>query len=136
MKISQTLYDNILPLVRTQVESQIKVRDMSRMQVHVMPAEYGSWQEARADLVMEAKKPLKAQMQSEIAAAGSEDKKSSIRDAFLQRERALEHEIDHRPMDLHMKLGVKYNVRRSLCRFPLHCLATHLRFLARQFLSK
>ena len=79
------------------------------MNVAVMPAEYGSWQEARSDLVMEAKKPLKAQMQSEIAAAGTDAEAASIRTAFEQRERALEHEIDHRPLDLHMKLGVSYN---------------------------
>ena len=53
--------------------------------------------------------PLKAQMQSEIAAAASDDEAADIRAAFEQRERALEHEIDHRPLDLHMKLGVSYN---------------------------
>ena len=89
--------------------AQIKVRDLSRATVSVMPAEYGSWQEARADLVMEAKKPLKAQMQSEISAAASDAEAADIRAAFEQRERALEHEIDHRPLDLHMKLGVSYN---------------------------
>ena len=73
--------------------AQIKVRDLSRCSVSVMPAEYGSWQEARADLVLEAKKPLKAQMQSEMAAAASDDDAADIRAAFEQRERALEHEI-------------------------------------------
>ena len=32
------------------------------MQVAVMPAEYGSWQEARSDLVMEAKKVSRARL--------------------------------------------------------------------------
>merc|ERR1712159_822828 len=43
VKISTSLYESILPLVKTQVESQIKVRDLSRAQVSVQPAEYTSW---------------------------------------------------------------------------------------------
>ena len=48
VKISQQLYESILPLVRTQVESQIKVRDLSRASVSVSPSEYSSWSEARS----------------------------------------------------------------------------------------
>jgi len=72
VKISSSLYESILPLVRTQVESQvrrrplhgpiqggdrlttlpwatqIKVRDLSRAAVSVTPSEYGSWSEARS----------------------------------------------------------------------------------------
>ena len=55
VKISQSLYESILPLVRTQVESQIKVRDFSRAQVSIQPAEFGNWSEARAELMVEAK---------------------------------------------------------------------------------
>ena len=103
------------------------------MQVSVMPAEYGSWQEARADLVLEAKKPLKAQMRAEVAAAATDEEAQQIRTAFEQRERW---STDRpRPLDLHMKLGVSYNVRCSP--FPpsppsaAHChtrlpLLTHL----------
>jgi len=39
VKISQSLYESILPLVKTQVESQIKVRDLSRASVTLAPAE-------------------------------------------------------------------------------------------------
>ena len=34
---------------------QIKVRDLSRAAVSVQPSEYGSWSEARSDLMVEAK---------------------------------------------------------------------------------
>lgn len=53
--VSQTLYESILPLVKTQVDSQIKVRDFSRAQVSIQPAEFGSWSEARNELMVEAK---------------------------------------------------------------------------------
>lgn len=56
VKISSSLYESILPLVRTQVESQIKVRDFSKAQVSVSPAEYSSWSEARSELMTEAKR--------------------------------------------------------------------------------
>ena len=56
VKISSNLYESILPLVKTQVESQIKVRDLSRAQVTLAPAEYASWSEARSELMMEAKR--------------------------------------------------------------------------------
>jgi hypothetical protein len=109
VKISQQLYESILPLVRTQVESQIKVRDLSKMGVSIQPSEYASWQEARTELIIDAKKPLKAQMQSELSAAASDADADAIRDAFSARERQIEHEIDHKPLELHMQLGVDYN---------------------------
>ena len=54
--VSQSLYESILPLVKTQVESQIKVRDFSKCQVTMAPAEFSSWSDARSELMMEAKK--------------------------------------------------------------------------------
>jgi len=109
VKISQSLYESILPLVRTQVESQIKVRDLSRAQVSVQPAEYASWSEARNELMVEAKRPLKAQMQAEVSAATSDGEAQRIRGEFEAREKALEHEIDHKPLECHMSLEVSYN---------------------------
>tara|TARA_Y100000768_G_scaffold330515_1_gene269267 strand:+ start:14853 stop:15380 length:528 start_codon:yes stop_codon:yes gene_type:complete len=109
VKISQQLYDSILPLVRTQVESQIKVRDFSKAQVVLQPAEFGSWADARSELMVEAKRPLKAQLQAELAASPSEDASEEIRAAFSAREKALEHDIDHKPMDMHMEISVAYN---------------------------
>ena len=35
--------------------TQIKVRDFSRAQVNIQPAEFGSWSEARNELMVEAK---------------------------------------------------------------------------------
>lgn len=109
VKISQGLYESILPLVKTQVESQIKVRDFSRANVKISPAEFGSWADARAELLMEAKRPLKAQLEVEMAGAANESEAKQIRDAFEQRERTFENELDHKPMDVHLSLSVAYN---------------------------
>ena len=109
VKISQSLYDSILPLVKTQVESQIKVRDLSRASVTISPSEYASWSEARSDLMVEAKRPLKAQLTAEVAAARDEAAADAIRAKFEQKEAALETDLDHRPLEMHCELEVQYN---------------------------
>merc|ERR1711959_499630 len=58
VKISQSLYESILPLVKAQVQSQIKVRDFSKATVSLCPAEYSSWSECRTEMMLEAKRPL------------------------------------------------------------------------------
>jgi hypothetical protein len=95
--------------VKTQVESQIKVRDFSRATVSIIPAEFASWADARAELITEAKRPLKAQLEAEMAAAPNDAESRKVRHAFDQRERAIEHEIDHKPLEMHLSLGVSYN---------------------------
>lgn len=77
--------------------------------VTLAPAEFASWSDARAELLMEKKKPLKAQLSAELAAAANDEEREEITAAFNSREKALEHEIDHKPLDLHLELGVSYN---------------------------
>ena len=61
--------------------------------------------------MVEAKRPLKAQQVAEVAgaagneAAGRRDPRR-VRD---QREKALENEIDHRPLEMHLEMEVQYN---------------------------
>lgn len=88
---------------------QIKVRDFSRATVSITPAEFSSWADARAELLTEAKRPLKAQLEAEMATAANDAETRKIRAAFDQRERAIEHEIDHKPLEMHLSLGVSYN---------------------------
>ena len=61
-------------------------------------------------------RPLKAQLQAELGAAADADQQEAIRAAFSAREKAIEHDIDHKPMDVHMCLDVAYNV--SACSLP------------------
>lgn len=109
VKISSNLYEHILPLVKTQVESQIKVRNFSRASVTLQPAEYASWGDARAEMMVELKRPLKAQLAAELGAAADDVHRDEITAAFAAREKALEHDLDHKPMDVHLSLDVSYN---------------------------
>jgi hypothetical protein len=103
--------------------SQIKVRDLSRAQVSISPSEFASWESARAELMTEAKRPLKAQLETETAAAVSKEEIKQIRLGFEQREAAIEHEIDHKPLDVHLSLDIEYTcARHSLNRTLKACV--------------
>jgi hypothetical protein len=56
-----------------------------------------------------AQRPLKAQLHAEIAAAADEEAAEELRKAFVSREKALEHDLDHKPLEVHIELGVAYN---------------------------
>jgi hypothetical protein len=109
VKISSGLYESILPLVKTQVESQIKVRDLSHAQVTIQPAEFGSWADARQALMSEAKMPARARLDSQISAAVDDAECKVLREAFSEQERQIEHDIDHKQMEFHLNLGLAYN---------------------------
>ena len=108
---------------------------MSRATVTASPAQFSSWNEARAELMVEAKKPLKAQLAGELAVAADEDERKAIKAEYEARERAFEHELDHTPRELSMALTI--NCARLPCPFRPHCFALthpHPPSLLRQFL--
>lgn len=105
VKISQSLFESIMPLVKTQVDSQIKVRDLSAMRIEVSPAEFGSWSDARAQLIVDEKRPLKAQLQSELSSVSTDAAADEIRATFATREAALEHQLDHTQLHLNLEIG-------------------------------
>jgi hypothetical protein len=57
--------------------------------------------------------PMKAQLQAELASAADDTAREEITAAFASREKALEHDIDHRPLETHLTLEVSYNVRAT-----------------------
>ena len=95
-------------MVKQQVETQIKVRDMSGAQVSIHPADYGSWGACRTELMVNAKRPIKAKMNSALALA-PDDQHQAIRAQYSTKETDLEMKIDYDPMEVHMTLDVSYN---------------------------
>tara|TARA_B110001452_G_C15157331_1_gene402611 strand:+ start:741 stop:1061 length:321 start_codon:yes stop_codon:yes gene_type:complete len=95
--------------VKTQVESQIKVRDLSNLAVSIAPADFGSWHDVRTELMSEAKAGLKARVEAELAAAADDDELKTLRDRFSAEERSLEHQIDHQVHSFSAALVVEYN---------------------------
>ena len=119
--------------VKTQVESQIKVRDLSNLAVSIAPADFGSWHDVRyymlhsnhthhhnanshtdahvdsTELMSEAKSGLKARVEAELAAAADDKELETLRDRFAAEERAIEHSIDHQVHSFSAALVVEYN---------------------------
>jgi hypothetical protein len=87
---------------------QIKVRDMSSVSVHLEPAEYSSWQEARTSLINEAKTKLKAKLEADIASTSDDMQVEKIRDKFLKDERDIEHDMDHKIHTFSAMLDLEY----------------------------
>lgn len=58
-------------------------------------------------------RPLKAQLEMELSAAADETSAREIRTAFETQQAKIEHEIDHKPMEFHLSLGVSYNFLSS-----------------------
>lgn len=48
-------------------------------------------------------------MAADVAAADGESAAAGIRAKYDAAERAIEHELDHKPLELHMSLEVAYN---------------------------
>lgn len=65
--------------------------------------------------MVEAKRPLKAQLSAEVQNAATDADATKIRAEFDAKEAALEHSIDHAPLELHCELEVSYKcaARRS-----------------------
>jgi hypothetical protein len=58
---------------------------------------------------LRSQRPLKAQLTAEVAAAMDEDEAGAIRMVFEKKEKAIEHEIDHSPLEMHLEMEVAYN---------------------------
>ena len=71
-----------MPMVKQQVESQIKVRDFSKLAVTLAPADYESWHVARTETMAEAKAGLKAKLEAELSAAADESELQGLRDRY------------------------------------------------------
>ena len=98
-----------MPIVKTQVDSQIRVRDLSTSSVSVRPADYSSWADLRAELVAEKKAPVRAQQAAELAAAADDEAKDRINAEFAAQMNMIEADVDHTAYNLSMELAVSYN---------------------------
>jgi hypothetical protein len=102
------MYRSILPLVQSQVSSQIKVRDFSGAKVSIQPSDTASWSDVRTDLIAEAKSALRSELEAEIAGAANPDEIEALRLAFNKRERSIETSVDSRVHTFSAILDVSY----------------------------
>lgn len=110
VKISTSLYDTLMPLVKEQVRSQIKVCDLSRMSVEVHPADFASWSAASESLTREAVAPLKADQRRALKrAVGDVAAIERINAEFSERIEKEQTAVANTPLELHLEMSTDYN---------------------------
>ena len=109
-QISSTLYDTLMPLVKEQVRSQIKVCDLSRMSVEIHPADFASWSAASESLTREAVAPLKAEQRRALKKAGGDQELiSRINAEFADRIETEQAAVAGTPLEIHLEVSTDYN---------------------------
>ena len=99
---------HIFPLVEPTCDCNVG----RRFNVTLAPADFGSWQTARDTLMSEAKHGLRASLDSEMAALGSdanEESLAALKDKFQAKERDIEHSIDHSVHTFTAAYDISYN---------------------------
>lgn len=99
-----------MPLVKAQVQSQIRVADLSKLAVSIHPADHSSWSQAADQLTKEAVAPLKAEQRRSLKRAdGDADAISRINAEFAERIEAEQAMVATHPLEFFVELETKYN---------------------------
>lgn len=110
IKISSNLYDTLMPLVKQQVSSQIKVLDMTRMSVELSPADFTSWGAVADQLSREAVSPIKSEQRRALKkAAGDATRIAAINAEFAERIEAEQDAVSSTPLEMFLELDTDYN---------------------------
>lgn len=110
VKISSNLYDTLMPLVKQQVESQIRVADLSKMAISIAPADHANWSTAADEMVREATAPLKAEMRRAIKRAGDDQTLlAKINDDYSNKIERKQADVTNVPLEFHVALKTTYN---------------------------
>lgn len=99
-----------MPLVKQQVESQIRVNDLTKMAVSIHPADHSSWASAADSLTKEAVAPIKAEQRRALKRAdGDAATISQINAEFGERIEAEQAAVANHPLEFFCELETKYN---------------------------
>lgn len=113
VKITSQLYNAVLPVVKTQVESQVRVRDYSRASVNIMPADSASWQECMEGLVVAETRPLRAEREHALRGKTDATEVARIKADFAKKEAEASSRVQNTPHELHLMLSHTYNFMSS-----------------------
>ena len=110
VKISQPLYETLMPLVKEQVRAQIKVCDMSSTSVRISPAEFSTWDQVAQKLVSEKSAPVIQRRDRSISAVGSNsDEIDLVKAEYATKLSDIEASVYHEPREIHMEIAATYN---------------------------
>lgn len=107
---STSLYDTLMPLVKQQVKSQIKVLDLSNMTMQIAPADYANWSSAAEALSREAVAPLKAEHKRALRrASGDSEAIAQINSEYEEKIDAEQAAVANTPLEFYVELTTTYN---------------------------
>ena len=110
VKISDQLMNALMPLVEEQVRNSIKVADMSKFHVQIMPADFPSWAAAAEALSKEAVAPIRAQQKRALKqAAGDAAKIQKINAEFDARVDEAHQTVATTPLEFSLQVNLAYN---------------------------
>ena len=108
-KIHSSLYNTILPIVKTQVTNQIHVRDMSKFSIDLSPADYPNWQSAMDALTADKMRSLKAERAQALAnCAKSGDKPEDVNAHFDHEEIKITSEVQQTTVAFDIEAELAY----------------------------
>jgi len=110
VKISQPLYETLMPLVKEQVRAQIKVCDMSSTSVRIAPSEFSSWDHVAQKLVAEKSAAMIQRRDRSISAVGhNSDEVDLVKAEYAAKLSEIEADVYHTPREIHMEVCACYN---------------------------
>ena len=110
VKVAQPLYETLMPLVKEQVRSQIKVCDMSSTSVKIAPAEFSSWDQVAQKLVSEKSAPVIQRRDRSINSVGANsDEIDLVKAEYATKLSDIEASVYHEPREIHMEISACYN---------------------------
>ena len=110
VKVAQPLYDTLIPLVKEQVRSQIKVCDMSKASVSIHPAEFNTWEQVAQRLVTEQQAPIAQRRDQSLNSMASSDTETElIKAEYAGKLRDVEMGVYHQPRDFFLEITAHYN---------------------------
>lgn len=110
VKISQTLFDTLIPPVELQVKNQINVTNLEEMGITISPADYPTWAAAGEALTKEAVAPIKLKQKRALQLAGNDQVKiEAIKKEFEAMIDDAQASIATTPYEFVVHINVDYN---------------------------
>ena len=109
IKVSSSLYNALLPMVKAQVASQIRVRSFKNANVTIHPPDHsGSWSDVRRTLINESVALRRRELESKIKGTMTDDDIESIGAQLREEQQVMEQEIDTTKYDFTVELSAQY----------------------------
>jgi len=128
-KVGSQLMDHLMPQVKDQIASQVRVRNLGKLSVKATPSNFESWTAVRASMLNTEKLRLNTMSAHDTRAAqGDAEKLEAIKTKYESLSVAAEAKIDNTPISISGTLKFTYNVMLGPRTFTALSLSLSLPF--------